>query len=80
MIETRRSNLRTMSEKIMKSGQAPEKGKIRASAKKVGIREISDPSTMPKKIMKSGHDAGEDEESRHDARKDNEIRASTGEG
>ena len=41
---------------------------------------MSDPSTMPEKIMKFGRDAGEDEESEHDAGKDNEIRASTGEG
>ena len=40
----------------------------------------SDPSTMPEKIMKFGGDAGEDEESGHDAGKDNEIRASSGEG
>ena len=41
---------------------------------------MSDPGTMSEKIMKSGSNAGEDEESGHDAKKDNEIRASTGEG
>ena len=30
---------------------------------------------MPKKIMKSGHNAGEDEESGHDGSEDREIRA-----
>ena len=35
--------------------------------------------TILEKIMKFGHDAGEDEESRHDAGKGNKIRASTGE-
>ena len=34
---------------------------------------MSDPGTMPEKTMKSGGDAGEDEESEHDAEKDNEI-------
>ena len=43
-------------------------------------RKMSDPGTMLKKIMKSGRDAREDEESEHDVGKDNEIWASTGEG
>ena len=30
---------------------------------------MSDPRKMPKKIMRSGRDVGEDEESRHDAKK-----------
>ena len=41
---------------------------------------MSDQGTMLKKIMKSERNAGEDEESEHDAEKDNEIRVSTGEG
>ena len=41
---------------------------------------MSDSGTMPEKIIKSGGDAGEDEESGHDAIKDNEIRASSREG
>ena len=41
---------------------------------------MSDLGTMLEKIMKSRRDAREDEESGHDARKDNEIRASTEEG
>ena len=41
---------------------------------------MGDPGTMSEKIMKSGRDAVEDEESGHDAKKDNEIRASNGEG
>ena len=41
---------------------------------------MSDLGIMSKKIMKSRRDAGEDEEFEHDAGKDNEIWASTGEG
>ena len=41
---------------------------------------MSNPGTISKKIMKSRGDEGEDEESGHDAEKDNEIRASSGKG
>ena len=41
---------------------------------------MSDPGTMLEKTMKSGGDVGEEEESRDDAGKDNEIRASSEEG
>ena len=41
---------------------------------------MSDLGTMSEKIMKSERDVREDEESGHDAGKDNEIRASIGEG
>ena len=41
---------------------------------------MSDLGTMSEKIMKSGCVVGEDEEFEDDAGKDNEIRASTGEG
>ena len=41
---------------------------------------MSDLGSMPEKKMKSKGDAGEDEESGHDAEKDNEIRASSREG
>ena len=41
---------------------------------------MSDSGTMLKKVMQFERDAGEDEESRHDSEKDNEIRESTGEG
>ena len=40
----------------------------------------SDMSTILKTIMKSGGDAGKDEESGHNAGKDNEIQASSREG
>ena len=43
-------------------------------------RKMSDPGTMPEKKMKSEGDAGEDEEFKHDSEKNNEIRASSGEG
>ena len=41
---------------------------------------MSDLGIMPEKTMKSGGDAEEDEESGHDAGKDNEIRVSSEEG
>ena len=44
------------------------------------LGKMSDPGTTSKKIMKSEGDAGEDEESRHDAGKDNEIPISSEEG
>ena len=40
---------------------------------------MSDPGTVPEKIMKFEGNAGEDEESGHDAGKDNELQESSGE-